>query len=64
MNLLTDIIRDVASEMKVTLTEKELIDTQDSVLAHIVQRVSWKKHEQIAKEGMPWLEKTVANGIR
>lgn len=57
MNLLTDIIRDVASEMKVTLTEEELQQTQDSVLSHIVNRLSWKKHEQIAKEGMPWLRK-------
>jgi len=63
MNLLTDIIRDVANQMNVTMTEKELIDTQDSVLSHIVNRVSWKKHEQIAKEGMPWLEKGAVHAI-
>lgn len=57
MNLLTDIIRDVATEMRVELTEKELLETQDSVLSHIVNRLSWKKHEAIAREGMPWLER-------
>ncbi len=57
MNLLTDIIRDVAIEMNVKLTDKELFEAQNSTLSHIVNRLSWNKHEQIAKEGMPWLEK-------
>lgn len=64
MNLLTDIIRDVALDMNVKLTEKELIAMQDNILSNIVNAVSWKKHEQIAKEGMPWLQKEASHAVR
>lgn len=58
MNLLTDIIRDVATEMGIrNITEEQLITLQEDVLASIVNRVSWLKQGEVKKAEFPWIEK-------
>ena len=57
MNLLTDIITDVAKEVGVVLTEEEKLNIQKATFDQILNRVSWCKHDRIAKEGFPWLDR-------
>lgn len=58
MNLLTDIIRDVATEMGTRLTKEQAINLQRTILETIVIEVGLVKQVEVRRADYPWIEKS------
>lgn len=58
MNLLTDIIRDVATEMGTRLTKEQAINLQRTILETIVIEVGLVKQVEVRCADYPWIEKS------
>lgn len=58
MNLLTDIVHDVAVEMNIHLSQYEMQAIQQVALDEIVRAVALKKQAQIKRINFPWIDKS------
>lgn len=57
MNLLTDIIRDIAISYGMRLTKDEELYLQDEVRKSIIGTVSLLKDQKVLSETFPWMER-------
>lgn len=63
MNLLTDIIRDVAKEYGMEPDNDVLLQLQKEVMSLIVSQVSIQKDHIVSEMDFPWLEKKRTVGV-